>query len=179
MDEGAKPDWREQGVRIVRDGDPPAATSATIYSDGACSGNPGPGGWAARLKYGDGTVRELGGFVADTTNNRMELYAALQALKQVGDMPSITIITDSEYLRKGITEWIHNWKKRGWRTAAKKPVLNQDLWKQLDALNTPAIKWEYTRGHAGDPDNERCDEIAHDFSQGFEPDLIDTTRSNP
>ncbi len=175
MDEGTKPDWRKQGIHIADDGDPPAATSATIYSDGACSGNPGPGGWAARLKYGDGTVRELGGFVASTTNNRMELYAALQGLKQVGTISSITVITDSEYLRKGITEWIQNWKRRGWRTAAKKPVLNQDLWKTLDGLNTSQTTWRYTRGHAGDPDNERCDTIAQGFARGGEPELVDTT----
>ncbi len=147
----------------------------TIYSDGACSGNPGPGGWATRIKYPDGRIRELGGFVAETTNNRMELYAAIQGLEKAGEARGITIFTDSEYLRKGITEWIHSWKRKGWRTAAKKPVLNQDLWKKLDALNSPRISWEYTRGHAGDPDNERCDEIAQAFSRGYQPDLMDTT----
>ena len=151
----------------------------TIFSDGACSGNPGPGGWGTRIKYADGSIRELGGFVDATTNNRMELYAALQGLKHSAGASTITMITDSQYLRKGITEWIHNWKKKGWRTAAKKPVLNQDLWVELDALNSAAVSWEYTRGHAGDPDNERCDEIAHDFSQGYEPELIDTTQSSP
>ena len=148
-------------------------TSVTIYSDGACSGNPGPGGWAARLKYPDGRIRELGGAVEHTTNNRMELNAAIQGLKTAGDLPAITVVTDSEYLRRGITEWIHNWKRRGWMTAAKKPVLNQDLWRELDQLNTPRIKWEYTRGHAGDPDNERCDEIAQGFSRGGQPELFD------
>ena len=147
----------------------------TIYSDGACSGNPGPGGWATRIKYPDGRIRELGGFVAETTNNRMELYAAIQGLETAGEARGVTIFTDSEYLRKGITEWIHSWKRKGWRTAAKKPVLNQDLWKKLDALNSPGISWEYTRGHAGDPDNERCDEIAQAFSRGYQPDLMDTT----
>ena len=148
-------------------------TSVTIYSDGACSGNPGPGGWAARLKYPDGRIRELGGAAKHTTNNRMELYAAIQGLKTAGDLSAITVVTDSEYLRRGITEWIHNWKRRGWMTAAKKPVLNQDLWRELDQLNTPRIKWEYTRGHAGDPDNERCDEIAQGFSRGGQPELFD------
>ncbi len=158
---------------------PPPAGPVTIFSDGACSGNPGPGGWATRIQYADGAVLELGGFVPDTTNNRMELYAALQGLKHCASTGAITMITDSDYLRKGITQWIHNWKKRGWRTTAKKPVLNQDLWVELDALNSPSVSWEYTRAHAGDPDNERCDEIAHDFSQGRQPELIDTTQSSP
>ncbi len=143
-----------------------------IFSDGACSGNPGPGGWAARILYGDGTIRELGGFAPDTTNNRMELQAAIEGLKHAGHLGHITMVTDSEYVLKGITEWIHGWKRRGWRTAAKKPVLNQDLWRILDELNTPGIQWEYTRGHAGDPDNERCDEIAQAFSRGDQPELL-------
>ncbi len=149
--------------------------SVQIYSDGACSGNPGPGGWAALLKYADGGYRELGGFVAATTNNRMELFAAIRALENVGEVEAITLVTDSEYLRKGITEWIHGWKRRGWRTAAKKPVLNQDLWKELDRLNSARVRWEYTRGHAGNPDNERCDDIAQAFSRGEEPYLEDGT----
>ena len=143
----------------------------TIFSDGACSGNPGPGGWAARLLYEDGRINELGGHATDTTNNRMELQAAIEGLKSAGDGMAITMVTDSEYLRKGITEWIHSWKRRGWRTAAKKPVLNQDLWRELDALNSPDIEWRYTRGHSGDPDNERCDEIAQAFSRGGTPSL--------
>ncbi len=150
-------------------------TTVTIYCDGACSGNPGPGGWAARLKYLDGRLRELGGFVPDTTNNRMELHAAIQALKVVGEASSIILVTDSEYMRKGITEWIHSWKRKGWRTASKKPVLNQDLWRELDQLNSPRVRWEYTRGHAGDPDNERCDQIAQAFALGASPELVDTT----
>ena len=100
----------------------------TIFTDGACSFNPGPGGWAARLLYRDGRVVELGGFVPETTNNRMELQAAIEGLRAAPSDVAITLVTDSEYLRKGITEWIHGWKKRGWHTAAKKPVLNQDLW---------------------------------------------------
>ena len=149
--------------------------SVQIYCDGACSGNPGPGGWAAMLKYPDGRYCELGGFVPATTNNRMELHAAIRALETVGEVEAITLVTDSEYMRKGITEWIHGWKRRGWRTAAKKPVLNQDLWKELDQLNSSRVRWEYTRGHAGDPDNERCDDIAQAFSRGEEPFLEDTT----
>ena len=143
----------------------------TIFSDGACSGNPGPGGWAARLIYDDGRIRELGGFIPDTTNNRMELQAAIEGLKAAGGDTAITLVTDSEYLRKGITEWIHSWKRRGWITAAKKPVLNQDLWRELDALNSTHIDWQYTKGHAGDPDNERCDEIAQGYSRGEMPEL--------
>ena len=155
------------------------AQTVTIFTDGACSFNPGPGGWAARLLHGDGRVVELGGFVPETTNNRMELQAAIEGLRAVFRLSSsrspsgvaITLVTDSEYLRKGITEWIHGWKRRGWRTAAKKPVLNQDLWRTLDQLNTPAIQWQYTQGHAGDPDNERCDQIAQAFSRGETPYL--------
>ena len=143
----------------------------TIFTDGACSFNPGPGGWAARLLYGDGRVVELGGFVPETTNNRMELQAAIEGLRVAPSDVAITLVTDSEYLRRGITEWIHGWKKRGWLTAAKKPVLNQDLWRSLDQLNTPAVQWQYTEGHAGDPNNERCDQIAKAFSRGETPYL--------
>ena len=145
-----------------------------IYSDGACSGNPGPGGWAALLRYSDGRTRELGGAVPDTTNNRMELQAAIEGLKAAAGAGAVVMVTDSEYLRKGITERIHGWKRRGWKTAAKKPVLNQDLWHALDGLNSGAVEWRYTRAHAGDPGNERCDEIAHAFSQGREPQLTRT-----
>ena len=153
----------------------PASDPIVIHSDGACSGNPGPGGWGTRIQYPDGRLRELGGAFDDTTNNRMEMWAAIQGLKAVGEAGPITMVTDSEYLRKGITEWIHGWKRRGWMTAAKKPVLNQDLWRELDGLNHRAIKWEYTRGHAGDSGNERCDEIAQAFSRGGEPALRDDT----
>ena len=141
-----------------------------IYTDGACSGNPGPGGWGAVLRY-QGVEKELLGGERETTNNRMELQAAIEGLRAAGDEKEIILVTDSEYLRKGITEWIHGWKRRGWRTAAKKPVLNQDLWRELDQLNTPTIQWQYTKGHAGDPDNERCDEIAQAFSHGDKPPL--------
>ena len=147
-----------------------------IFSDGACSGNPGPGGWATRMRYADGRVRELGGAVADTTNNRMEILSAMEGIKAAvadGHDGPIVMVTDSEYLRKGITEWIHNWKRRGWVTAAKKPVLNQDLWRELDTINNRSIEWRYTKGHAGDPDNERCDELAHGFSQGQDMELRD------
>ena len=125
-----------------------------------------------RLQFPDGRVRELGGAVPATTNNRMELWAAIQGLRAAGTAP-VSIITDSEYLLKGITDWIHNWKKRGWLTAGKKPVLNQDLWQELDQLNHREVRWKYTRGHAGEEGNERCDEIAQAFSRGEEPPLID------
>ena len=151
-----------------------SAQTVTIFTDGACSFNPGPGGWAARLLYNDGRVEELGGFVPETTNNRMELQAAIEGLRAAPSAVPITLVTDSEYLRKGITEWIHGWKRRGWRTAAKKPVLNQDLWQTLDQLNTPAVQWRYTPGHVGDPDNERCDQIAKAFSRGETPYLNNT-----
>ena len=153
--------------------DSSTANDATvIHSDGACSGNPGPGGWAARLRHRDGRIQELGGAVPDTTNNRMELLAALEGLRAAPE-GDVVMITDSQYLRKGITEWIHNWKRRGWMTAAKKPVLNQDLWRALDEINNPRVRWEYTKGHAGDPGNERCDKIAHGFSQGYTVELLD------
>jgi ribonuclease HI len=149
-----------------------ASTRAvTIFSDGSCLSNPGPGGWAARLKYADGRIVEIAGGEPQTTNNRMEMTAAIKALAAVQDCPSITLVTDSEYLRKGITEWIHGWKRRGWMTAAKKPVLNKDLWQTLDQLNRSDIKWRYTRGHAGDPDNERCDELAQAYARGDTPPL--------
>jgi len=149
--------------------------SLTIYTDGACSGNPGPGGWAAQIKYADGSILELGGYEAETTNNRMELTAAIRALETADHADGILIVTDSEYVLKGITQWIHGWKRRGWKTAAKKPVLNQDLWQRLDELNNSSVGWEYTRGHAGDPNNERCDDIAQAFSRGESPELANTT----
>ena len=145
-----------------------------IYTDGACSGNPGPGGWAARILFPDNRIKEIGGAAQETTNNRMELIAAIEALKLVREMKylePVSLVTDSEYVLKGITEWIIGWKRRGWKTAAKKPVLNQDLWILLNELNTEQINWEYTRGHAGDPNNERCDEIAQSLSRGEQVNL--------
>lgn len=155
-----------------------AATTApqitAIYTDGACAGNPGPGGWGTVLYLDDGTVHELGGAAARTTNNRMELQAAIAALQilqtQSPDAP-VALYTDSEYVKNGITKWIRGWKKKGWKTAAGKPVLNQDLWEQLDALNQPWVEWHYVRGHTGNVGNERCDAIARQFSQGQSPHL--------
>jgi ribonuclease HI len=140
-----------------------------VYTDGACSGNPGPGGWGAVLYFNDGTVQELGGAQANTTNNRMELQgaiAALEAYEQSGQTQAITLNTDSEYVRNGITKWVEGWKKKGWKTSAGKPVLNQDLWEELDALKSSKITWQYVKAHAGDPGNERADTIAASFAQG-------------
>ena len=131
-----------------------------IFTDGACSGNPGPGGWGAILRYGE-SEKELSGGAADTTNNRMELMAAIMALEALKKPSRVRLTTDSEYVRNGITNWIHAWKKRGWKTAAKKPVKNVDLWQRLEAALAPhQIEWCWVRGHAGHPENERADELA-------------------
>jgi len=131
-----------------------------LITDGACSGNPGPGGWAAILKYGQ-HKKELWGCEAQTTNNRMELQAAVEGLKLLKERCVVTIVTDSEYVRKGITEWIHGWKRNNWRTASKQPVKNQDLWEQLDhQVNRHEATWKWVKGHADHPDNNRCDELA-------------------
>ena len=131
-----------------------------IYTDGACSGNPGPGGWGALLRYGE-HVRELNGGESSTTNNRMELMAAIRALEALRKPCSVRLVTDSQYVMKGITEWMRAWKARGWTTAARKPVKNVDLWRRLDELcQKHEVRWEWTRGHSGDPGNERADELA-------------------
>ena len=143
-------------------------------TDGACSGNPGPGGWGALLRFEDGSVEEFGGHDPATTNNRMELQAALellQRLKQYPRHPDLTLRTDSKYLIDGLGSWIHGWKRKGWKTAAGKPVLNQDLWKALDQARLDDVPLAYVKGHSGDPDNERVDRIAVAFSQGARPDL--------
>ncbi len=150
------------------------ANVTEIYTDGACSGNPGPGGWGTLIEFSDGQVHELGGRDKATTNNRMEMQAAIAALEflQEGDVASGSVIlhTDSEYLKNGITKWIKGWKRKGWKTSAGKPVLNQDLWQQLDLLTDAlssqklSIDWRYVRGHAGNPGNERCDAIARAFT---------------
>ena len=133
-----------------------------VFTDGACSGNPGPGGWGALLRY-QGKERELSGAEEDTTNNRMELMAAIQALEALNRPCQVRLSTDSEYLRKGITEWIKGWKARGWKTAAKKPVKNQDLWERLDAATrSHGIEWLWVKGHSGHEENERADQLARD-----------------
>ena len=131
-----------------------------IYTDGACSGNPGPGGWGAILTYQD-KERELCGGETLTTNNRMELMAALMALDTLNRPCHVALHTDSQYLREGITTWLHNWKRNGWKTAAKKPVKNADLWQRLDeASQRHEISWHWVKGHAGHEMNERADELA-------------------
>ena len=135
--------------------------AVVIYTDGACSGNPGPGGWGAILISGP-NERELWGGEGATTNNRMELMAAIQALEALKRPCKVELHTDSQYLRTGITEWIAAWKARGWRTAAKAPVNNEDLWKRLDAARARhEVDWRWVKGHAGDPGNERADALAN------------------
>ena len=134
--------------------------SVEIYTDGSCLGNPGPGGWGAILVYGD-VEKEMSGGEDNTTNNRMELLAAIMALEALKRPVAVTLTSDSSYLKDGITKWIHGWKKNGWKTAAKKPVANQDLWKRLDQAIAPhQINWQWVKGHAGHPMNERCDDLA-------------------
>jgi len=135
------------------------------YTDGACSGNPGPGGWGALLqaKRGDTVLkeRELKGGEASTTNNRMELLAAIAALEALDRPSRITLVTDSAYVKNGVTGWIHGWKRNGWKTSTKKPVKNEDLWRRLDeAAARHDVTWEWVKGHAGHPENERADELA-------------------
>lgn len=139
-----------------------------IYTDGASRGNPGPGGWGVVI-LSDTEVRELGGWEAHTTNNKMELTAAIRALEASGEKKLI-IYTDSEYVAKGMTEWIENWQRKGWRTANKKPVLNQDLWQELlKQAEGREITWKYVPAHSGVPLNERADEIATTFADGLKP----------
>lgn len=155
----------------------PDAQVTEIYTDGACSGNPGPGGWGTHIEYSDGQVHELGGRNIATTNNRMEMQAAIAALDYLnqeatstGNSQSVILHTDSEYLKNGITKWIKGWKRKGWKNSKGKPVLNKDLWEQLDELSAAlndeklTVDWRYVRGHTGNPGNERCDEIARAYS---------------
>ena len=142
--------------------------------DGACSGNPGPGGWGALLRFEDGSQQELGGAEAVTTNNRMELTAALALfalLDQLPRSPDLVIRTDSRYLIDGLQKWMAGWKRKGWRTASGGAVLNRDLWERLDAARIPGLHLVHVRGHSGDPDNDRCDAIAVAFSRGQTPAL--------
>jgi len=138
----------------------PAKPTVHIYTDGACLGNPGPGGWAALLRWNE-HEKELTGAASRTTNNRMELRAAIEGLKALKKPCRVVIHTDSQYLRKGITQWIHNWRRNGWRTASKKPVKNQDLWRELlEAMKLHDVRWEWVKGHAGHEENERVDRLA-------------------
>lgn len=132
-----------------------------VYTDGACRGNPGPGGWAATLQW-EGHLRELSGAERDTTNNRMELTAVIRALEALKRSMPVSVYTDSQYVRQGITEWLANWKKRDWRTADKKPVKNRDLWEALDAAAARhQVEWHWVKGHSGVPGNERVDALAN------------------
>lgn len=134
--------------------------SVQLVTDGACLGNPGPGGWACILRFGE-RKREMSGSSPETTNNRMELTAAIEGLNALREPCEVEVVTDSEYLKNGITTWIHGWKRNGWKTAAKKPVVNQDLWMELDnAAARHRVRWTWTRGHADHDDNNRCDELA-------------------
>ena len=144
-----------------------------IATDGACKGNPGPGGWGAVLRYGT-VERDLSGGEAETTNNRMELMAAIVALETLKRPCDVILSTDSVYVRDGITKWIHGWKRNGWRTAAKKPVANADLWQRLEAAAARHnIDWRWVKGHAGDADNERADKLASDAALAIaRPDAI-------
>ena len=136
-------------------------TPVEIYTDGACRGNPGPGGWGVLMRWGD-AEKTLHGGEHNTTNNRMELMAAIQALEALTRPCRVDLTTDSQYLRKGITEWMADWKRRGWKTAARKPVKNRDLWERLDALaQRHEIRWHWVRGHAGHDENERVDDLAN------------------
>jgi ribonuclease HI len=141
------------------------------FTDGACSGNPGPGGWGALLQAKDGETvmkeRELKGGEADTTNNRMELLAAIAALETLERPSKITVVTDSAYVKGGITAWLHSWKRNGWKTMSKKPVKNEDLWRRLDeAAARHDVTWEWVKGHNGHPENERADQLAR---EGMKP----------
>ncbi|MGD2132614.1 MAG: ribonuclease HI [Maricaulaceae bacterium] len=139
-----------------------AKPHVTIHTDGACSGNPGPGGWGALLEW-NGQEKTICGGETGTTNNRMELTAAIEALEALKGPTRVTLVTDSVYVRDGITKWLNNWKKNGWRTAAKKPVKNDDLWRRLDeAAARHEIEWRWTKGHSGDPGNERADALANE-----------------
>ena len=141
-------------------------TEAVIYTDGACSGNPGPGGWGAFIERA-GQEEALSGGEALTTNNRMELTAAIEALAAMPAGSKVVLYTDSQYVKGGITGWIHGWKRNGWRTSAKKPVKNEDLWRRLDeAIARHRVEWGWVKGHAGHPGNERADELAR---QGMAP----------
>ena len=140
----------------------PDEQTVEIFCDGACSGNPGPGGYGAILRYG-GRVKELNGGSRDTTNNRMEMTAAIEALRQLTRPCRVIITTDSQYLVKGMTEWITGWQKKGWRNSKKEPVVNKDLWELLlDLTQSHSVQWKWVRGHDGHAENERCDQLARE-----------------
>ncbi|MBD2596237.1 ribonuclease HI [Nostoc spongiaeforme FACHB-130] len=153
----------------------------SIYTDGACTGNPGPGGWGVVVYFHDGSVHEMGDAASHTTNNKMEMQAAIAALKYFHTSKQsqpITLYTDSEYLINCVTKWVKNWKKKGWKKADGNPVQNQDLLEILDELNTRQITWQHVRGHAGNVGNERCDAIARSFAVGKVPALKELSSTN-
>ncbi len=159
--------------------EPDAAPAVVIYADGACKGNPGPGGWGVLLRYGD-REKALHGGEAETTNNRMELTAVIEALKALKRPCRVELYTDSQYVQKGITEWLPNWKRRGWRTSGGGAVKNQDLWQALDReAARHEITWHWVRGHAGDPGNERADALANQGVQAAGRAPRDATRKAP
>jgi ribonuclease HI len=138
-----------------------------VFTDGACLGNPGPGGWGV-LILENGKRRELNGGEAGTTNNRMEMLAAIRALEATAGAAAITLVTDSQYVKNGITGWIKGWKRNGWKNASKQPVKNRDLWEQLDALTQGrSVEWKWVKGHSGHPENDRVDELAREAAQAF------------
>ncbi len=142
----------------------------SIHTDGACSKNPGPGGWGAVIHFSDGSTKELGGGLRETTNNQMELQGAIAALEFLAthqQSTSVDLYTDSKYVLDGITKWIKGWKKNGWQTKDNKPVKNQEFWQQLDRFNNPNVRWHWVEGHSGDPDNERCDAIARNYTAKY------------
>jgi len=142
----------------------------SIHTDGACSKNPGPGGWGVVIHFADGSIKELGGGIRETTNNQMELQGAIAALEFLASQKqssSVDLYTDSKYVLDGITKWIKGWKKNGWKTKDNKPVKNQEFWQQLDPLNSSNIRWHWVEGHSGNPDNERCDAIARSYTAKY------------
>lgn len=151
---------------------PAKQKNVEIFTDGACSGNPGPGGWGVILRY-QGVEKELAGYSEGTTNNRMEMTAVLEAFRALKQPCHVTVYTDSQYLRNGITKWVYKWKQNGWKTAAKLPVKNRDLWEALDAVAEPhTVDWVWIKGHNAHPENERCDQLARTAIQrrcGYPP----------
>jgi ribonuclease HI len=153
------------------------AKTVVIHTDGACSGNPGPGGWGAVLRYG-GHEKELKGGEPLTTNNRMELTAAIMALEALKRAATVELHTDSQYVKDGISKWIHGWKRNSWKTSDKKPVKNADLWQRLDlALQRHQVSWHWVRGHAGHDDNERADELAREGMKPFKRGAVENSKS--
>ena len=158
--------WNDREKLMSNQEQEMTTTRVAIFTDGACRGNPGPGGWGAILKFGT-VEKELSGGTADTTNNRMEMMAAISALEALKRPAAVDLYTDSTYVRDGITKWIHGWKKRDWRTADKKPVKNVDLWQRLEAaMGQHRVEWHWVKGHSGHPENERADKLAREAVPG-------------